>query len=557
MHRALVLLLAVAACGGDDDVQPPTGPITARIDHYELRFDVDSRLATATISATVETGGDCLGLPYRAGELQVAETKLDGVVARTVTVEGDQLTVCGAGYEQGHVLTIDTALQIEAAVMDDAGGHPTDVGYSVSPDRWGNPMYYLVSWVSGCDRFAPCDNRPDRFATYTFVVTHPADVTVRCPGTVEDPDPTTTRCDFAYPGGPTYSTFGVIGSKNFVTTDFDFAGIPVTLYDHAQSGVAGRLDAAYHGGFIDFMRGHFGPFPYGDELRVLTGPTYWSGFEHPGNIVLDDRLGSPPGPGTYYLDPLAHILNHEMAHQWAGDQTTLADTYDFVWKESMVEYLAYVYEAETDPAAAAATRKYWKAASNGARYFPVPGDDPRPALIEYYGDVYGPGPVVLFLQIEGLASRDAVLTALESLLGTPRALSVAEVEAALADATGLDLTAYFAAWVHGTGAPAWPRFSASYAAGELHVAQTNTASGVRPCKFSVELKGAGPADSRKVPVDTFTGGPDQTIPVTPAPTFTVTSTVIDPDSECLAYPATAAAAPEHVRPPWRSDRALD
>jgi aminopeptidase N len=443
-------------------------------------------------------------------------------------------------------------MDVPETVLRDAAGGATDVGYSVSNDRWGNPLYYLVSWVEGCDRFGPCDHRPDRFATYTFTVTHPADVTVRCPGTITLIDATTTKCDFTYAGGPTYSTFGLIGSKDFTVASHDFSGLAVEVFDHAQSGIDARIDDAFHGGFIDFMRGHFGAFPYGNDLRILTAPTYWAGFEHPGNIVLSDGLGPlPPPTGIHYKDPLAHILNHEITHQWAGDQTTIATTYDFVWKESMAEYLSYCYEEDTDPGAALMTRQVWKAGANGAAFYLVPEDDPLPELIEYYGDVYGPGPLILFKQVEMLSSRAQVLTALESVLGSERALSVAEVEAALESSTGLDLTAYFAAWAHGAGAPVWPRIAASYdaVAMTLTVAQTNQTAGVKPCKFAVELRGATADERLRVDVDTFTDGPDQDIVVSPPPAFVVTSTVIDPDAVCLVFASTAAAAPEpRVRP---------
>jgi aminopeptidase N len=555
MSRAalLVVVVTVAACGGGggDDTPLPTGPIAAHIDHYEYRFDLESRAASVTLTATVETAGDCLTLPFRAWDL--APMVIDGVAARSMMVEGDHVTVCGTGYAAGAVLAIDAVMTIPDEVLRDPSNIPTDVGYSVSNDRWGNPTTYLVSWIGGCDRFGPCDNRADQFATYTFEVTHPADVTVRCPGTVTAPDATTTRCDFPFTGGPTYSTFGVIGSKNWNVSTHDFSGISVELYDRTLSGIAARIDDAYHGGFLDFMRAHFGPFPFGTELRVLAAPTYWSGFEHPGNIVLSDGLGPLPGPtGVHYKDPLAHILNHEMAHQWAGDQTTLADKYDFVWKESMVEYLSYVYEEDTDPSAAAMTRNVWKAGAVGAAFYPVPEDQPLPELIEYYGDAYGPGPLILFKQIEMLSSRAQVLTALESLLGTQRAISVIDVQDALTTATGLDLTAYFAAWAHGAGAPVWPRLSATYAAGTglLTISQTNQASGIKGCKFKVELKGAGIADSVKVDVDTFTDGPDQDIAVTPAPGFTVTSTVVDPDNECLVFKDGATFAPTARPRPW-------
>jgi aminopeptidase N len=542
-------LALVAACGGgggpQDDEPLPTGPITARVTHYDYRMDLDSRVASVTLTATVEVAGDCLSLPYRAGELQIADTKLDDVPVRSANVTDDVLTVCGAGYASGHVLAFDALMSIP---LDTLGA--SDVGFSAFADAWGNDYSYLVSWVEGCDRFGPCDNRPDRFATYTFTVTHQAGVTVRCPGAVTAVDATTTRCDFTHAGGPTYSTFGVIAGTDFTVADHDFGGLAVQVYDHPETGIDARLDDAYHGGFIDFMQSHFGPFPFGTELRVLTAPTYWAGFEHPGNIVLSDGLGPlPPPGGGNYADPLAHILNHEIAHQWAGDQTTIATTYDFVWKEAMVEYLTYCYEESTDPVAALATRRVWKAGANGAAFFLVPEDNPLPTLFEYYGDVYGPGPLILFKQIEMLSSRDQVLTALESVLGTERALSVAEVEDALEASTGLELSAYFAVWAHGSGAPVWPRVSATYAGGDLTVTQTNQAAGVRPCKFDVELRGANPEDRQRVEVDTFTDGPDQVITVTPAPAFTVTSTAIDPDAVCLVFPSTATAAPlERPRP---------
>ena len=81
-----------------------------------------------------------------------------------------------------------------------------------------------------------------------------------------------------------------------------------------------------------------------------------------------------------------------------------------------------------------------KAASAGANFFPVPGE--KPALFDYYGDAYGPGPMVLFRQLEVLTSRDQVLAALKSVLGHQHALSVDDLVAALAQNTGLDLTAF-------------------------------------------------------------------------------------------------------------------
>jgi aminopeptidase N len=146
--------------------------------------------------------------------------------------------------------------------------------------------------------------------------------------------------------------------------------------------------------------------------------------------------------------------------------------------------------------------------------------------------------MVLFRQLEVLTSRDQVLAALKSVLGHQHALSVDELVTALSQTTGLDLTAYSAAWIHGTGKPQWPTVSLQYSAGTLTVHQATATN--RTCKFHVALNGDMAGQTQLVEVDTFHNGTDQTITVTP-PAFAVTSTVLDPLGECLVYGASAKA----------------
>lgn len=537
--RATVLGIGIgvlAACGGDP---LPQGDLTATITRYDYSFDIDSRLAHTKLTATVDSEGNCWTLPNRA--------QVDGITARigtnagdaadSVSLTADSITVCGAGFSAGSELVLELDLTIPMQTLS-----TSQVGYSITNDADNNKFYYLVSWVNGCDRFGPCDSRPDRFARYAFTITHPAGFVARCPGVISEPSPTETHCEFDHDGGPTYSTFGVAVYPAWTqTAKGKWGSVDVTLYDRAATKIDTNIDSVYHAGFVEFMERTFGPFPFGDQLRVLTAPTYWSGFEHPGNIVLDDLLARQR---SAYLHPVAHVLDHEMAHQWAGDQTTIASTYDFVWKEAMAEYLAFVYESTADPPAAAVTASAWKAFSAGARFFPVPGE--QPTLFDYYGDVYGPGPMVLFRQLEVLTSRDQVIAALQSVLGKQRALSVDELIAALSTTTGLDLTAYANGWIRGKGTPDWPRFMVTTTPmggmTQVTVRQTNPSSG-RVCKFHVALRGAQPGEEVLVEVNTLQNtGPDhQTMITTPA--FAIASTVIDPLSECLAFPSNAAAAP--------------
>ncbi len=541
---AAALALALAACGGDDDGAPPdaapSGALGVQVTAYDYTLDLESRAARAVVHARVTAAGDCLTLPVRA-DVAAGSVTLDGAPATGVTVAGDALTACGAGW------AVDDALVLAADVtvpLETWGA--SQVGYSIATDANGAALYYLVSWVGGCDRFGPCDPAPGEFARYTFTITHPEGVEVLCPGDVTA-GATETRCVFDHAGGPTYSTFGVIASSGWTTSSLGtWDGLAVTAHDRVGSGVIDDIDVPMQTSFLAWMRQTFGPYPYGDTLRIVTAPTYWSGFEHPGNIVLADNLDAPFGN----TGPVNHTLLHELAHQWAGDETTLAGTYDFVWKEAMAEYLSFVHEETARPELALGTVRGWKGCAPSSSYYPVPAAEPP--LLDYYGHVYCPGPMILFRQLEALTSRAQVLEALAALLGEPRAIGVADVRAALEDATGLDLAGYFDAWVYGDGAPEWPRFTVTTtdlgADVEVTVTQASPATPMG-CAFAVELVGAGEGESVEVWIDLGIDGSATVTEVAPDVPFDVVDAVLDPHTHCLAYEATPTAAPAVRMPP--------
>lgn len=567
---ALAFALLLAACNGDNGMTPspdafvpddgPGVPIAAgyRAVHYDFSMSLATRVARSLVTVEITAPGNCLTIGFKPAA--ATDVTLDGQMPDSAAVMDGKLAVCRAGlrlWNKGDKVVLGATGEVPQTTLKSS-----QVGYSVRRDLAGKSFAYLVSWVNGCDHHGACDAAPDRFATYRFTVDHDAGVGVLCPGTVKNESDTRTVCDFNYEGGPTYSGFGFAAGASWKASSLgDWGGVKVDLYDYAQTGIAAAFDKAAGQGHFAWMQSLFGAYPYGKELRFVVGPTYWAGFEHPGNIVLSEQLARGQ---SAYSDGLRHVEMHEVVHQWAGDHATLASTYDFVWKEAMAEYLTFVYEDEKIAAGdAQTTAAYWKGLAQGARYYPVPLE--KPMLFDYYGDAYGPGPMALFRQLEAMYSRKAVLDGLKSLLGgaAPRALSIDDVRMALEQATGAKLDKYFNAWVRGTGTPAWPEAAVTVTdagGGMSKVSVTvKTQDNVpRGCAFKVRLLGDPNKNEHfDVPVNL---GPDggPFAPVMVKPGFTVTGNELDPLNECMIFPSgtpgpvpPSPGKPRVAQEPWR------
>jgi aminopeptidase N len=534
------------ACSVDEE-EPIVGDAEVSVVHYDYGFDMETRRATATLTLRVEQEGNCFRIPMRTEGLQAAT--IDGETPERAEYLEGSIDLCGAGWPAGQEIEFTAGTTVPEETWGDS-----QVGYSVRKDIEGTDFSYLVSWVGGCDRFGPCDARPHTFARYRLTVDHAEGVQVLCPGIITAGDRQTV-CDFDYEAGPTYSTFGFAASPSWTKVDLgDWGGIQATIYDLPTANLAGKMDIDEHRDFTIWMVDNFGPFPYGNELRFATAPTYWNGFEHPGNIVLNEQLTT--SSLNSWSNPLAHTIGHEIAHQWAGDQTTLADTYDFAWKEGVVEYLVYVHKDELiDASRARKTNIVWKNLFSRAEFYLVPEE--KPPLIEYYGDVYGASPMILFRQLEVIFDRATIMQALSQLLGQARAIGVSDVQAALEEATGANLDSYFDAWVYGEGAPAWPQYLiTTEASGDdqlVRVEQVNLDEGLFGCAFDIALDGSEPGEELRVPVNL---GPDgmASWSTTVTPGFEVTGFRYDPDHQCLGRLVTAEASEEVYIPaleePW-------
>ena len=531
--------------GGDGGAgaAPVTGPIAGPVTRYDYVFDLAALTADTSLTIDAQApGGDCVALESLLPPS--GEVTWNDAPATSAIAEGGALQVCGAPVAPGE-LTVRAS-----TVFPKKKYYGLDVGFSVKKDLAGGDFSYLVSWVGGCDFFGPCDDDPGTVAEMHFEIKHaPGDV-VLCPG-VRTASETSTRCDIEGTLAPTYSGVGWAADPLWERSSFMTSqGVEWVFFEVPGGQLAASLDPAMMADFFEWATGLFGPFPYGNELRFAGGPTAWLGFEHPANIVLHEELGTLT---TSYADTMAHVTMHEVVHQWAGDRVTIASSADFVWKEAMAEYLPYVFEDEQlPPEVAASSREYWDSISLQSQHFPRPTEDPTPPVNTFYGDVYGPGPMVLFIQLEPLIGRPAVLAGIQAFLKEPGARSVDELKKALEAASGADLTPYFDAWVFGAGAPEWPtmKVEATQVGDEVTVAvtQQNASGKLYGCVVEVDVVGA----TQTVTATIDFGLAPETATATAKVTLAepVVTTTLDPRNRLVARESIAALTTPKPRPIW-------
>ncbi|MRG96698.1 M1 family metallopeptidase [Polyangium spumosum] len=519
----------------------PTGDITANVLRYDYTFDLATAEATSKLALDVAApGGDCYSVSCEASSL--TDVTWNEGPAVSADFASNVLKTCGAGMPAGPTVSVGA----RTTVSNDTWWN-LDVGFSRKKNLAGGEFSYLLSWVGGCDRFGPCDDDPSKMSDFHFEVTHPAGTTVLCPGTLA-PGETKTTCDVT--NAPTYSAFAIAADPLWERAPFGaYAGVDLVFYEVPLGTLASSLDKASVGAFMDWIVSLLGPFPYGKELRIAGGPTAWLGFEHPGNILLQEQLDKLQ---LDYADGTMHVLMHEIIHQWAGDHTTLASATDFVWKEATAEYLAYVFEDIARPEGeAAATRAYWDGISPQSKHWPRPTDEPAPEVQAFYGDVYGPGPMVLYLQLEPLIGRTAVLAGIADFLSKSGGRSVTELKDALEAASGQNLDAYFDAWVFGQGAPVWPTFdvSATQLDGEatITVTQQNPGGKLFPCVVEVEVKGA--TETARVALDYGLAPEAAAVTMTIPFAEPVSTVTLDPDHRLIGT-KTGAQPILISRPVW-------
>jgi aminopeptidase N len=550
--RRLFLLAFLLGCGQ----LPPPPDAGLLVDDAGALVEVDAGLPVSLLPFEVEALRLELDLPTlragstltlrspttEAGCVRVAAPMVDraqwGDGGTVVFVhDGARLTVCDAPAQTVRSLT-------SSGVPNAALAPGTDQGFVVRSGEVGR-FTSALAWMKGCDRLVACDPAPRLRLPLEFDITHASDEQVLCPGKVTA-GPTRTTCMLSEPA-PLYSGLTVVAATGWVprqlaATD---AGV-VTMADSPSNRLQQGLPADEVAATIEWFTRTLGPLPYGRELTVAVGPMSWLGFEGPGLILLNEAM---PDFMLPWPSPIHHAFAHEVAHQWAGNRTTVRESAEFSLKEALAEYLVYRLEAELWPSRAVATRLSWRRAARFGVVYPRPTDLPEPQLLLMAGDGTVTGPMML-LQLEEVLGEDVVFEAVRELLRLPGAIGWTELRDALELRSGRTLGAYFDTWVYGSGEPEWPELGARAVTGadggwELEVSQRTPSGRLLPLVIDVDVTlASGP---RRL---TASLGVEQLVPSTRlALDEEPLSWVLDPRQRWLWFPAqTSPLLPESAPP---------
>lgn len=539
----VALLLGLAACRDDDaprrclasEAMPASreGVVCGVVDAYDIALDLTSLRATVDVTLRpAEADEPCAMLHSEPRPIAGA---WNGFPIRVDRGDDGRVRACGPIPSGAVVVSSDVELEVDPNVVN-------GIGITRSVDRFGNSFTYLLGWIERCDRFGPCDRSIAALSDFAFAIDHAPETTVLCPG-IRVVEGGSTRCSFPIGArAPTYSSYGVLASDALVGTLWTTAGsIVVERYEVGEGVTGATIDPGEIGSYLAFVTSLLGPLPYGDTLRVAFAPTRFLGFEHPANVVLSDTAHEAT---TLYTNPARHTLFHEIAHQWAGNRTTLRAKRDFLWKEAIAEYLAYVFQDALEPDGELVTRESWDSSARFAPVYPVPLDSPEPPFEQVTYVSYSVGPMLL-LALEDLLGRAVVLEGIRQFLEPSAARTTRELLDTIEGVAGVDLDGFANAYVYGVGEPDWPAYAITTSVDGSDVVVTATqhvrAGGPRPAVIEVLLRGATTTARARVDYGLAPSSFTATVRVAfPEP---VTSVVVDPDHRALDAPMGSTTLP--------------
>ncbi|WP_297739898.1 M1 family metallopeptidase [Nocardioides sp.] len=435
------LLLALSA-PVEDSVYPAVGgpDVDALLYDLDLSWDPTKRSLTGTSTITFRAARDAkkFGLDF-SPFLEVESLTLDGQEA-AYTHRGKNLVVTAPIVtDDRHELVVSYAGKPRPVPAPTTRRDFSTVGFTVT-DRgevWTmQEPYGAYSWY-------PVNDQPADKALYDISVTVPEPWTGvangRFVGDTTEDGRRTTEFQLDEPAASYLVTLAIGDyahaaqtSKSGVTLDY--------WYPRGQPLVVDAMRAG--GAAIDWIESRLGPYPFSSAGIVATDS----------QSAMETQTLVTIGNNEYVREP--EVIVHELVHQWYGDQVSPADWSDVWLNEGMTMLMQGLWEADHDGAKISATTDSWRGIDQQLRdeYGPPGAYDPT----QFAGSNVYYSPALMWNELRLELGDDQFFAIARSWLtaNDNRSVTRDDIYEHWEKETGLELSAFFDAWILGTTTPA-------------------------------------------------------------------------------------------------------
>ena len=419
---------------------PDLGSADIDVAHYGVSIEYDPD--ESALVGTVDVDGTLLNPTDRVA------LDIDGPAVTTVSVEGDEaqfsvldrdlVVELGEVRTAGSEFSLTVEFFVKIARQDFfAGGlglFPTDDGL------------WSLNEPDGASTWLPISDHPTDKATWTFEVTVPRGVTAVSNGeliaSIEDDASTTWTWNQSEPMA-SYLVLLLIGDYELVDDGVSPSGVDL---DHAVL----RSDREALDAYVtvtrdqlEFFEDLFGPFPFDRYGLAIADSVGGLAMETQGLSMFSrsDFDGS--------VGPWQHaFLSHEIAHQWFGDAVS-PSSWDDIWlNEGFATYAQWMWLDEMGYGAIdqTARRVHGSLPPNGW---------PLAEPTEMFGAVVYDGGATALHALRLTIGDQAFFAGLRAWVTThlDGAASTEDLQVTMEQASGVDLTDFFEAWVYSTSIP--------------------------------------------------------------------------------------------------------
>ena len=426
----------------EDSVYPRVGDPGVDALHYDLPLDWDPDSDTLTgdevrtfrSTTTAPRFQLDLGRP-----LAVESLTLDGEEA-TFAKQGKDLVVeAPVTEDQRYELALSYSGTPAAVPAPTQRGDFSSTGFTITDTH----ETWTMQEPFGAFTWYAVNDQPSDKAFYDFTLTVPSPWVGIANGTLESRSEadgfTTTEFHL---GDPAASYLTTLAFGDFeATEDVSESGVPLTYWVNRKADPQVLRDLQTAPAAMAWLEDKLGPYPFDTFGMVVVDSD--SGMETQTMVTLGD---------TDYTTSAAVVL-HEMAHQWYGDSVTPDDWRDVWMNEGMTMYLQGMWQADQDRRPVGDLMDEWATFEDEERASAGPPADYDPTAFGSGNIYYSPA-----LMWHELRERIGDEKFFELLRAWPAANANSNAGrddylAWVEQQTGLELSAFFDAWLLGRTTP--------------------------------------------------------------------------------------------------------